>query len=140
MNQTKTGANGWAAKHRKNITHLRNWTAFWVATMALSTFGPHYLWHYATVPTVLGVLVNVGVGFGMIVANKRYLQGLDELQQKIFLQAGALTLGVGMVCGLAYELLENVRLISFEPRISHLVVLMSLTFLAGMIAGHRKYQ
>lgn len=140
MNQVNTGSNGWTANKKRTITHLRNWTVVWVATFALSAFGPRYLWDYAAVPTILGVLANLGVGFGMILANKRYLQGLDELQQKIFLQAGALTLGVSLVCGLAYELLEDVKLISFEPQISHLVVLMSLTFLAGMIAGHRKYQ
>ena len=84
--------------------------------------------------------MNLGVGVGMIVANKRYLQGLDELHQKIFLDAGALTLGVGLVGGLSYELLEDVKLISFEPEISHLVMLMSLTFLVGMILGNRRYQ
>jgi hypothetical protein len=91
-------------------------------------------------PTILAVLVNLGMGFGMIVANNRYLQGLDELHKKIFLDAGAFTLGVGLVCGLSYELLENIKLISFEPEISHLVMLMSLAFLAGLIFGHRKYQ
>jgi hypothetical protein len=45
-----------------------------------------------------------------------------------------------LVCGLSYELLEDIKLIPVEPEISHLVVLMCLTFLAGMIFGHRKYQ
>ena len=84
--------------------------------------------------------MNLGVGFGMIMANKRYLRGLDEMQQKIFLEAGALTLGVGMVCGLSYELLEDIRLISYEPEISHLIILMCLTMMAGMIAGKRRYR
>jgi hypothetical protein len=44
------------------------------------------------------------------------------------------------VCGLSYELLEDIRLISFEPEIAHLVILMGLTFMAVMIAGHRKYR
>jgi hypothetical protein len=89
---------------------------------------------------VVGVIFNLAVGFGMIMANKRHLRGLDEMHQKIFLEAGALTLGVGLVCGLSYELLEDIRLITFEPQISHLVVLMCMTFLGGMIAGQRKYQ
>lgn len=72
-------------------------------------------------------------------ANKRHLQGLDEMQRKIFLDAAALTLGVGLVCGLSYELMAQAKLIPFEAEISHLVILMSLTFLAGMIAGHRRY-
>jgi hypothetical protein len=76
----------------------------------------------------------------MILANKKYIRGQDELHQKIFLDASALTLGVGLVCGLSYELFEDIKLISFEPEISHLVILMCLTFLLGMIVGHRRYQ
>ena len=76
----------------------------------------------------------------MILANKQYIQGLDELHRKIFLDAGMLSLGVGLVCGLSYEMLEDIKLITFEPEISHLVILMCLTFLTGLIMGHRKYQ
>jgi hypothetical protein len=76
----------------------------------------------------------------MIVANKQFLQGLDEMHRKIFLDAAALSLGVGLVCGLSYELLEDIKLITFQPEISHLVMLMCLTFLTGMIVGHRKYR
>ena len=76
----------------------------------------------------------------MIRATKRHVHGLDELQQKIFLDAGALSLGAGLVFGIAYELLEDIKLISFEPEISHLIILMTLTFLAGKIAGNRKYR
>ena len=140
MNDLETGPNDWAASNRKNTIRLGYWTFAWVATMAVAAFGPKLAWNFATWPTVVAVLVNLGVGFGMIMANRRYLQGLDELNRKIFLDAGALTLGVGLVCGLSYELLEDIKLITFEPEISHLVILMSLTFLVGMIAGHRRYQ
>ena len=76
----------------------------------------------------------------MILVNKRNVRGWDELGQKIFLDAAAFTLGVGLVCGLSYELLEDIRLISSEPEIGHLIMLMALTFMVGMIAGHRKYR
>jgi hypothetical protein len=139
MTDSKTGSNDWATSSRKNTVRLGYWTFAWVATMAAAAFGPRLLWDYATLPTLAAVLVNLGIGFGMIVANRRYLRGLDELHQKIFLEAGAMTLGVGLVCGLSYELLEDIRLIGFEPAISHLVILMSITFLVGMVAGHRRY-
>lgn len=140
MDDSKTRATDWVSASKRNTVRLGYWTFAWVATMAVAAFGPKYLWDFATLPTVLALLANLGIGFGMIVANNRYLQGLDELHKKIFLDAGALTLGVGLVCGLSYELLEDIKLISFEPQISHLVVLMCLTFLAGLISGHRKYQ
>lgn len=140
MDNSETRPDDWKTCNKKNTARLRNWTFAWLVASAVATFGPKFIWDFATVPTILAVLVNLGVGFGMIVANKRYLQGLDELHQKIFLDAGALTLGVGLVCGLSYEKLEDVGLISFEPEISHLVMLMCLTFLAAMILGHRRYQ
>ena len=140
MNNSKTGLNDWARSNRKNTVRLKYWTVAWVVTMAVTAFGPKYLWGFALAPTVLAVLINLGVGIGMILANKNYIRGQDELHQKIFLDASALTLGVGLVCGLSYELFEDIKLISFEPEISHLVILMCLTFLIGMIAGHRRYQ
>tara|TARA_R110000787_G_scaffold225060_1_gene333041 strand:- start:216 stop:638 length:423 start_codon:yes stop_codon:yes gene_type:complete len=140
MNDPKTRSTEWALSTKRNTAQLRYWTLAWVATMAVAAFGPKYVWDFATLPSILGLLVNVAVGFGMIVANKRYLKGLDELHRKTFLEASVLTLGVGLVCGLSYALLEDIRLISFEPEISHLVVLMCLTFLAGMILGYRRYQ
>ena len=106
----------------------------------MAAYGPKWLWDFDTLLTILGVVINLGVGFGMIVATRNHLQGLDEMQQKIFLDAAALSLGAGLVFGIGYELLEDIKLISFEPEISHLIILMSLTFIAGIIAGHRKYR
>jgi hypothetical protein len=140
MSKQNTDCTNWATSGRSNSLRLMGWNAAWVASMALAAFGPKLLWDYSTLPTMLFVLVNLGVGFAMIAANRRYLRGLDELHQKIFLDSSVLTLGVGLVAGLSYELFEDVRLISFQPEISHLVVLMCLTFLAGMVAGHRKYR
>lgn len=140
MSEINKGSNDWAAKGARNTVVLRYWTLAWVVTTAVAAFGPKFLWDFNTALTIIAVLTNLGIGFGMILANKRHLQGLDEMHRKIFLDAGALSLGVGLVCAISYELLEDIRLISFEPEISHLVILMCLTFLAGMIAGHRKYR
>ena len=140
MDKLKADSNNYPIRIAKSSLHLLRWTAAWVATTALAGLGPGLIWDYATLPTILVVLVNLGIGFRMILQIKRYVQALDELGQKIFLDASAITLGVVMVCGVSYELLEDIRLISSEPEISHLVILMALTFMAGMIAGHRKYR
>lgn len=137
---TQTDSNGGSACRARNAVRLLYWTAAWVVTMAVAAFGPRLVWDFDTALTTLAVVTNLGVGFGMIVMNRRHLRGVDEMHQKIFLDAGALTLGVGLVCGLGYDLLEDVRLIQFEPEIAHLVILMCLTFLAGMIVGHQKYR
>ena len=139
MNDESTELDCWEAANKQSTRRLAWWTTTWVFSTAVMAFGPQFVWDFATVPTIIVVLFNLAIGFGMILANRRHLRGLDELQQKIFLEAGALSLGVGLVCGVAYELLEDIRLISFEPEISHLIILMSLTFLVGMIIGNKRY-
>ena len=140
MNDLKTDSGTWTKRNARNALHPLYWTVAWVLSTAVAVFGPKLMWDFATLPTILGVLLNLGVGVGMILATRRHVLGLDEMQQKIFLDAGALSLGVGLVCGMSYELLEDVKLISFEPEISHLMILMTPTFIAGVIAGDRKYR
>ncbi len=118
---------------------LALWTSVWVASTAVVAFGPKLVWDYYTPMTVIAMTLNVLAGITMILANRRHLRSLDELQQKIFLEASVLTLGVGLVFALAYELMATVKLISFQPEISHVVIGMSLIFVAAMIAGNRKY-
>jgi len=125
---------------KKNSLRLFFWTGAWVLATAGAAFGPRFLWDFNTLPTVLGVLVHIGVGFGMIRMFRQYLLGLDELQRKIQLDAMGLSLGVGIVVGSSYELLEDIKLITFEPEISHLIILMCLTYCVGIILGNRRYQ
>lgn len=128
------------AQTKKNTIRLFFWSVAWVLATAGASFGPKSLWDFNTLPTILGVLVHIGIGFGMIRVFKQYLLELDELQRKIQLDAMALSLGIGLVLGSSYELLEDIKLIPFEPEIPHLIILMSLTYVVGTVLGHRKYQ
>ncbi len=140
MDKLKADSNNYPTRIAKSSLHLLRWTTTWVATTALAAFGPRLIWDFATLPTIFAILVNLGIGFRLILQIKRYVQALDELGQKIFLNAASITLGVVMVCGISYELLEDIRLISGEPQISFLIALMSLTFVAANYAGARKYR
>ncbi len=140
MHTPQANSDKWRDQRARNTAHLRRWAIGWCASTALAAFGPKLIWSFNTAATIAGVLLTLAVGIGMILATIRYLRGLDEMQQKIFLEAGTLTLGVGLVCGLTYELLEDVGLIGFEPAISHLVILMCLTFLASTAYSHVRYQ
>ena len=140
------------AQTKKNTLRLFFWTVAWVLATAgwagISTsavfeqiaIGSKNLFNFKTLPIIIAVLVHIGLGLGMLRAFKQYLLGLDELQRKIQLDAMALSLGVGIVVGVSYELLEDIKLITFEPEISHLIILMSLTFCIGIILGNRRYQ
>ncbi len=140
MNQLKDGSNDWATNTVRNTVRLGYWTGAWVLTMALANFGPTFIWQANKLPTILAILLNIGIGFGMIMANKRHLHGLDEMHQKIQLEAMALSLGVGLVLGLAYSNLDVTNIIESDAEISYLVILMGLTYLAGVIAGVKRYR
>lgn len=140
MSKQTTHSSDWEANTVKNTVRLGFWTFGWVATMAIATFGPRFLWNSNEVLTVAAILFNIAIGAGMILANKRHLQGLDEMHQKIQLEAMALSLGVGLIAGLGYSNLDVTNVIAFDAEISHLVILMALTYLAGVIAGTRKYR
>lgn len=140
MNILKTDSNDWAASTARNTVRLVYWTGAWLITMAVANFGPVFIWHSNRLSTILAILVNLGIGFGMIVANKRHLKGLDEMHQKIQLEAMALSLGVGLVVGLGYSNLDVTNVIAFDAEISHLVILMGLTYMAGVFAGLKRYR
>ncbi len=140
MNKLKTDSNDWAASTARNTVRLGYWTGAWVITMAVANFGPAFIWHSNRLSTILAILVNLGIGFGMIVANKRHLKGLDEMHQKIQLDAMALSLGVGLVVGLGYSNLDVTNVIAFDAEISHLIILMGLTYMAGVFAGLKRYR
>jgi hypothetical protein len=130
----------WAMLNRRNTVHLAIWTSAWVASMALATFGPKFIWAENSVFTILAILLNAGLGIGMIVANIRHYSGLDELEQKIQVEAMAIALGVGIVGGLSYSLLDTTNIISGDAEISVLVILISLTYLAGILIGKIRYR
>jgi len=140
MDHLKTDSSNWAARSKKNTMRLGYWTGTWLVTMSAATFGPLLVWPSNQLLTILAILLNLGAGFGMIVANKLHLQGLDEMHQKIQLEAMALSLGVGLVVGLGYSMMDVSNLITFDAEISHLVILVGLTYGAGVFVGLRKYR
>lgn len=140
MSKLKTGSNDWAANAARNTTRLGYWTAAWVVTMAVANFGPRFIWQFNESLTVIAILINLAIGFGMIVAHKQHLKGLDEMHQKIQLDAMALSLGVGLIVGLAYSNLDVTNIIAFDAEISQLFILMGLTYLAGIFIGRRRFR
>jgi len=140
MNDANSTSGGWHANVKRQTVKLGYWTLAWVVSMAVATFGPKFLWQPNEMLTILAIGLNLLIGFGMIYANKNHLRSLDELQQKIYLEAMGITLGVGLVAGLAYSNLDVANVISSDAEISHLVILMGLTYLAAIAFGTRKYR
>ena len=128
-----------AAITRQVTVKLFWWTAAWVVTLAIATFGPHFVWESKAL-TLGSLLINLGAGAGMIVANKDHLNILDEMQRKIQLEAMALALGVALVAGLAYSTADSTNLIPMDAEISILVFLVCAAYGLGILFGNRRYQ
>ena len=124
---------------KENTKRLFIWSVVWVLATAVVTFGPKNLWNFNTWLTISAVLIHICLGLGMIRVFKQFLLGLDELQRKIHLDAMAISLGIGLVFGCSYEMLEDIKLIPFQPKIPHLMIVMCLTYTFGCILGVKKY-
>jgi len=130
----------WASRMIRNTVGLAAWTAAWVASVALAAFGPGIIWNDEPAPTLVAIAFSVLVGVGMLFANKRNLQAMDELQRTVQLQAMAWSLGAGLVGGVAWTLFARHDLVGFEAEIAHLVAFMSVVYLAGSVAGLLRYR
>ena len=136
----KQKAVDFAGRVKKNTIHLGIWTGAWVMTTALVAFGAKFIWDFNPGISIVAMLLNLAMGVGMILAYKSYLSIQDELQRKIQMDAMALALGVSVVGGLSYSMLDVVNIISFDAEISHLVILISITYLVTVIAGTIRYR
>lgn len=140
MSKRDNASGSWEVTLRKNTVRLAAWTGAWVLTMAIATFGPKFAWDGNETLTLIAIIVNLAIGIGMIVANKNHLRALDEMHQKVQLEAMGLALGVGLVAGLGYSLFDVTNLVPFDAEISHLVILTGLTYAIATFLGLRRYQ
>jgi len=124
----------------KNTKELRLWTLAWTLSMAIATFGPQFLWNEESVGTLLAIIVNLILGIRMILANRKFINSGDELQKKIHLESLGLTLGLTVIVGLSYSLLDQKNLISGDAEISVLVLFIGITYLMTMTINNRKYK
>lgn len=130
----------WETTAKKNTMHLGYWTGSWVVTMAIASFGSKFLWEDSTALTIVFIVINTLVGVGMIMMNRKYINGLDEMQRKVSLDAMAIALGIGVVGGLSYSMLDQANVINFDAEISHLVLLIGITYMIGIFVGTNRYK
>ncbi|WP_340679621.1 hypothetical protein [Paraglaciecola sp.] len=132
---------GGCDQHRNvDILPLALWTLGWLASTVLLRYGTEYIWDYLPIYSIIALILHLLFGAAMIVVNIKYLSQLDELQRKITMDAMGITLGVGLIAGIAYEQLEDIKLIAFEPSISHLIMIMAITYVVSILIGNRKYK
>jgi peptidoglycan/LPS O-acetylase OafA/YrhL len=127
-------------QRKKRLKQLAFWTVVWTLTMALATFGPKFMWDNNTIATLIAVLVNLAIGIRMILANRNVVNNGDELEKKIQLESMGLTLGLAVVVGLFYSLLDQTNLISGDAEISNLVIFIGLTYIISTFYNNKRYK
>ena len=140
MNPPQPLPTGYQSRIRTSIIRLACWTVAWVAATALMKFGPLAFWNKAIVFTLLAVGLDLAVGVGMILATKKYVMELDDLQQKIYLNALGITVGVGLIAGIPYSVMDSYHVIPFRADVAHIVILMAVTFSASCVYGSWRYR
>ena len=139
MTDTNSSKDNIELRTARSSMRLLVWTFTWVLTVALMAFGPKIVWDFNTLATTIAIIINLLAGYKMILVNKDHLLGLDELQQRIQLNAMAISLGAGLVLGVTYDTLEDIKIITFEPEVSHLIIAMSLVYMLSILIGNRRY-
>jgi len=90
--------------------------------------------------TLLAVGLDAAVGVGMVLAHKKYIEELDELQRRVQLNSMGITLGVGLIAGVPLAVMDGYHVIPFHADIAYLLVLMSVTFAVSNLYGTRRYR
>ncbi|NBC57139.1 MAG: hypothetical protein GVY05_02490 [Bacteroidetes bacterium] len=124
---------------KQQTIKLAVWTWSWVATLAIATFGPRFIWDDHQLLTVLAISTNLANGVMMIIANRKYFNIMDELQRKIHLESLAITLGLAVVVGLSFSLLDQTNLITFDAEIGFLVGFIGITYLIALFINRSRY-
>lgn len=130
---------GLPARDIRNANLVNLWALAWAVTLALTSYLSDYGWYSSTIPTMIGFVIHTGIGLGMLFAYKRFLKNLDEMERKIQLDALAGSVGVTVICFSAYSILEKAGYLP-DLKPSYLIVLISLTYMAGIIIGRVRYQ
>jgi hypothetical protein len=139
IKQSRTLENGYQSRFRTNTRRLVRWNFAWAAATLLMALGPKFFWNNALVFTLLAVGLDVVMGVGMILATKKYIEELDELQRKIFLNALGFAVGVGLIVGVPWTVMEVYHVIHFHAHFGFLVILQGLTFLVSFLYGTWRY-
>ena len=126
-------------EQKKKTKIMLAWTFAWLGSLAFLTGGENTLWDSLLI-TKIGLLINLAIGIGMIIANKNLFKTYDELQKKIQFEAMAITLGLAVVVGIVYEVSFDFGVINSEPEFEYLMFFICFSYIASTIINSLKYK
>ncbi len=123
---------------RKNQVRFLGWCIGWLMVLASTVYflennpdfqGPA-AWAIALIPFALSM--------GIVFSYLRFLRNADEFIRKIQIEGLAFGFGVGIVVGIAYQLLERVG--APEMSTNDLVMVMAVGWMLGQLTGVWRYR
>lgn len=139
MEKLVEAAGAWNTRMAKNTIRFLCWTFVWAATMVLADKAILYEWHSSALISAIGIILNAGLGIGMVLSFVKHLKDMDELQRKIQLDALGLSFGVTLVGSFSYSLLVTSNFI-LDAEASDIIMLMTVTYVAAVIYGQVRYR
>lgn len=127
-------------ERNKRLKKLALWTWSWVATLAIATFGPKFIWDGNAFLTYFAIVANLSNGILMILANRNLFHHFDELEKKIHLESMAIALGLGIVVGITFSLLGTLHLIPFDADISFLVMFIAIAYMVAIFINTKRFK
>ena len=126
-------------EQKKQTKIVLGWVFAWVVSLAILSAGVNNLWDNVFI-TKIGLFINFAIGLGMIIANKNLFKYYDELQKKIQFESMALTLGLTVVVGLAYEISFDFGVINSEPEFEYLVFFICFSYMTSIVVNSLRYR
>jgi uncharacterized membrane protein len=138
MNATKNSH--WTAteRDRRNQRNIIYWSLAWIVPFLGTNLAITNEWIEGDALALAATAGVTGLGLGVLLAYRRFLSNADELMRKIQLDALALTVGVGVVSGFSYTLLERAEIVT-EADAMTLIMVMVVTYIIGIVVGLRRF-
>jgi len=125
-------------RDRRNQNKVNVWGLCWVASWLGVNTGIKYEWLQGPAMVMAGLLLTTLLGVVLIQVFRRFLREADELKRKIELEALAFSVGVGLVGGVSYTILQRAGFAS-DLGFNVTVMLICMTYVVCVILGHRRY-
>ena len=126
-------------KDRGNQNRILFWTFSWTLSWVLVSLGLKKDWLPDVIMGIGGTLICAVLGGCMMLAYGRYLREADELRRKIELESFALAVGVGLIGGVSFWILEKSGVIGEWKAFDITVLLICFTHGIAVFLGHRRY-
>ncbi|SFD49316.1 hypothetical protein [Pseudoalteromonas denitrificans] len=127
------------SKDAKNATKILFWIIAFAITMVLPNVAIKLNWFDSNLLIMMSVIFHGITGIGVVLAYKRFLKELDELERKIQFDALVVALGTALVSTSVYAILKTTGLVG-SVNLSIIIMLISVTYAVSLIIGRVRYR